>query len=128
MEQAYGILSEHNLQYANDSVIMVSNYANLLADIGEPGRAIQALEVCAKIVREYNSDESSDYANLLWNTGCIYLQIGNREKAAARLKKALKIYAELWSNEPELMNARIEELKNLSAVYGLNTQNLLSGI
>ena len=42
MEQAYGILSEHNLQYANDSVIMIRNYANLLVDTGAPDRAIQA--------------------------------------------------------------------------------------
>ena len=128
MEQAYMILSEYNLQYTNDSVIMISNYANLLANVGEPERALKALEVCAKAVREYNSADSSDYANLLWDTGCIYLQVGNRNKAVVRFKAALEIYTELWANEPELINAKIAELKNMAAIYGMNTQNLITAI
>ena len=128
MEQAYTILSEYNLQHTNDSVIMISNYANLLANIGEPDRAINALEICAKFVKEYNSDYSSDYANLLWDMGSIYLQVGNRSKAVARFKAALEIYSELWANEPELINAKAAELKSMAKVYGMNTQNLISAI
>ena len=128
MEQAYMILSKYNLQHTNDSVIMISNYANLLANIGEPDRAINALEICAKFVREYNSDYSSDYANLLWDMGSIYLQVGNRSKAVARFKAALEIYSELWANEPELINAKAAELKSMAKVYGMNTQNLITAI
>ena len=128
MEQAYTILSEYNLQHTNDSVIMISNYANLLANIGEPDRAINALEICAKFVKEYNSDYSSDYANLLWDMGSIYLQVGNRSKAVARFKAALEIYSELWANEPELINSKAAELKSMAKVYGMNTQNLISAI
>lgn len=128
MEQAYMILSENNLQYTNDSVIMISNYANLLANIGGTDRALNALEVCAKAVKEYNSAESSDYANLMWDMGCIYLQVGNRSKAVARFKTALEIYTELWANEPELINAKAAELKSMAKVYGMNTQNLITAI
>lgn len=122
------ILSEHNLQYTNDSVIMISNYANLLVNMGEPDRVLNALEICAEAVREYNSDYSSDYANLLWDMGCIYLQVGNRSKAVARFKAALEIYTELWANEPELINAKAAELKSMAKVYGMNTQNSISAI
>ena len=125
MEQAYMVLSENNLQYTNDSVIMISNYANLLANMGEPDRALNALEICAEAVREYNSADSSDYANLLWDMGCIYLQVGNRNKAVARFKAALEIYTELWANEPELINAKAAELKSMAKVYGMNTSALL---
>ena len=79
-------------------------------------------------MKEYNSAESSDYANLMWDMGCIYLQVGNRSKAVARFKTALEIYTELWANEPELINAKAAELKSMAKVYGMNTQNLITAI
>lgn len=126
MEKAYAILIENDLQYTNDSVIQICNYANLAANMGEPQKAIQALKRCADTVKEYNSDNSSDYANLLWDMGCIYFQIYDKDNAAVNLNKALKIYSELWANEPELLQPRLDELKSMAVTYGMNTENLIS--
>ncbi|MGN0149406.1 MAG: Archaeal ATPase [Clostridia bacterium] len=125
MEQAYHILEENNLQFTNDSVIQMCNYANLAANMGEPCRAVKALEACAKAVREYNSDNSSDYANLLWDIGCIYMQLRDRDNALAYFKTALKIYNDLWKNEPDLLRMKLSELKKLATVYGMNTLPLI---
>ena len=81
---------------------------------------------CADTVKEYNSDNSSDYANLLWDMGCIYFQIYDKDNAAVNLNKALKIYSELWANEPELLQPRLDELKSMAVTYGMNTENLIS--
>ena len=75
MERAYVILSDNDLEYTNDSVIQICNYANLLANTGEPQKAIRALKACAQAVKKYNSDTSSDYANLLWDIGGIYMPV-----------------------------------------------------
>lgn len=128
MEQAYITLTENHLEFTNDSVIQICNYANLAANIGEPFKAIQALKRCANAVKEYNSGNSSDYANLLWDIGCIYVQLRDRENALAYLKKAFGIYADLWENEPDLLQIKLAELKNMAAVYGMKIQNLILGI
>lgn len=126
MEKAYAILIENDLQYTNDSVIQICNYANLAANMGEPQKAIQALKRCAAAVKEYNSDDSSDYANLLWDMGCIYFQMYDRDNAAVYFKKALKIYSELWANEPELLQMKLTEFQNMTSAYGINNENLIS--
>lgn len=125
MEKAYAILIENDLQYTNDSIIQICNYANLAANMGEPQKAIQALKRCANVVKECIG-ESTDYANLLWDMGCIYFQIYDKDNAAVNLKKALKIYSELWANEPELLQPRLDEFKNMAVTYGINTENLIS--
>lgn len=126
MEKAYFVLSENNLQFTNDTVIQICNYANLAANMGEPKRAIKALEQCAKAVKRYNSDNSGDYANLLWDIGCIYMQIHDKGSAVVNFKAALKIYSEIWADEPGLMKMKQTELQNIAAVYGMNIKNLIS--
>lgn len=126
MERGYFVIREYELEYTNDSVIQICNYANLAANMGEPEQAIAALEACAKAVKTYNSDNSSDYANLLWDIGCIYMQMYNRANALVNFKAAMQIYTELWVNEPELINAKLIELQNMADVYGMKVQKLLT--
>lgn len=126
MERAYRILIDNHLQFTNDSVIQICNYANLAASMGEPRKAIKALKRCANAVKEYNSENSSDYANLVWDIGCIYMQMRDKDNAVLYFKTALKIYTDLWTNEPELLQTKLKELKNMAAVYGVNIKNLIS--
>ena len=126
MERGYFVIREYELEYTNDSIIQICNYANLAANMGEPEQAIAALEACAKAVKTYNSDNSSDYANLLWDIGCIYMQMYDRANALVNFKAAMRIYTELWVDEPELINAKLIELQNMADVYGMNVQKLLA--
>lgn len=126
MERGYFVIREYELEYTNDSIIQICNYANLAANMGEPEQAIAALEACAKAVKTYNSDNSSDYANLLWDIGCIYMQMYDRANALVNFKAAMQIYTELWVNEPEMINAKLVELQNMADVYGMNVQKLLA--
>lgn len=123
MEKAYCILTENNLQYTNDSIIQICNYANLAANLGESKKAIQALEKCTEHVIE----NGSIHAELLWNMGLIYLQTNDKTNAENKLKQALTIYSEIWQDEPELIEQKICELKETLTAYGINTQNFISG-
>lgn len=96
MEKAYHILTENSLQYTADSINQICNYANLAANLGEPEKAIAALKKCT----EYTEENSGIYAELLWNTGIIYLQMNDKANAVPHLKKALNIYAEIYEDEP----------------------------
>ncbi len=123
MEKAYCILTENNLQYTNDSIIQICNYANLAANLGESKKAIQALEKCTEHVIE----NGSIHAELLWNMGLIYLQMNDKTNAENKLKQALTIYSEIWQDEPELIEQKISELKDAVTAYGINPQNLITG-
>ena len=122
MEKAYCILTENNLQYTNDSIIQICNYANLAANLGESKKAIQALEKCTEHVIE----NGSIHAELLWNMGLIYLQMNDKINAENKLKQALTIYSEIWQDEPELIEQKISELKETLTAYGINLQNLIT--
>ena len=39
----------------------------------------------------------------------------------------MKIYTELWQNEPELLQAKLIELQNMAAVYEMSGSLLLNG-
>lgn len=120
MEWAYRILIDNHLQFTNDSVIQICNYANLAASMGEPRKAIKALKRCANAVKEYNSENSSDYANLVWDIGCIYMQMQDKTNASDCFKTALNVYSIVWENEPELRKAKIEELRKMMILLDRN--------
>ena len=122
MEKAYYILTENNLQYTADSIAQICNYANLAANLGESEKAITALKKCV----EYTEENSGIYAELLWNTGIIYLQMNDKANAVPHLKKALNIYAEIYEDEPELTQRKISELQDAVSSYGIDAQNLIS--
>lgn len=121
MERAYKILTENHLQYTSDSIAQICNYAALAANLGEPKKAIQALEKCTEHVIE----NGSTHAGLLWNMGLIYLQMNDKTNAENKLKQALTAYSEIWQDEPELIEQKILELKETLSAYGINTQNLI---
>ena len=122
MEKAYYILTENNLQYTADSIAQICNYANLAANLSEPEKAIMALKKCT----EYTEENSGIYAELLWNTGIIYLQMNDKANAVPYLKRALNIYAEIYEDEPELTQRKISELQDAVSAYGINAENLIS--
>lgn len=88
--------------------------------MGEPLNAIRALKRCAEGVKQYNSEYSSDYANLVWDMGCIYLQMRDKTNAADCFKSALNVYSVVWENEPELLQAKVEELRKMAAAFKIN--------
>ena len=51
--------------------------------------------------------------------GTIYLLEGNIPNAQLHLKKALSIYEIIWENEPELIEAKKQEIAALHVQAGL---------
>ena len=114
MEKAYRILTENNLQYTADSVTQICNYAGLAANMGEPQKAIQALEKCA----EHIIPNTIMHAELLENIGLIYLQMNDIPNAKEKLTQSLNIYSEVWEGSPELTEQKISEIKE--QIFSLN--------
>ena len=119
MEQGISILEKYGLIYMNQSIAQICNYAVLLHDMGESERGLSALRRCAKTVKEHNSELSSDYAAIQEAMGNINLACGRLDKAREHLKKALSIYEQLWSDEPQLIEAKQEEILQQYVAAGL---------
>ena len=119
MEQGISILEKYGLIYMNQSIAQICNYAVLLHDMGESERGLSALRRCAKTVKEHNSELSSDYAAIQEAMGNINLACGRLDKAREHLQKALSIYEQLWSDEPQLIEAKQEEILQQYAAAGL---------
>ena len=102
MEKGIFLLEQYQLLYTNDSIPQINNYAALLTELQEPERAMAALQKLAQIIKEYNSDTCLNYAQVQESMGNICLITANISQAKTHFKKAMKIYENVWADEPEL--------------------------
>ena len=120
MELAYFVLKNAGLENSSDGVTQIFNYANLAAELGKHEKAVAALELCARNLEKCGLSMTAKYANILWGTGLIYMDMGKIEKAQNRIDKAWSIYSEVWEDEPELLEAKFSEYQ-FSALSALIT-------
>ena len=113
MEKGIFLLEQYQLLYTNDSIPQINNYAALLTELQEPERAMAALQKLAQIIKEYNSDTCLDYAQVQESMGNICLITANISQAKTHFKKAMKIYENVWADEPELIEEKYQEIQEL---------------
>ena len=110
MEQGIHILEQYGLTEYHDSIAQITNYAVLLTDMGQPDSGLSALQKLCRVIRKYNSDKSMDYAIVQEAMGGICLTIGDIQQATTHFKKAMAIYEILFESEPEMIEAKKQEL------------------
>ena len=54
-----------------------------------------------------------DYAKVQETLGTIYLMTANLPQAKTHFKKAFKIYEKIWADEPEMIEAKYQEIQEL---------------
>ena len=119
MEKGIFLLEQYQLLYTNDSIPQVNNYAALLTELQEPERAMVALQKLAQIIKEYNSVTCLDYAQVQESMENICLITANISQAKTHFKKAMKIYENVWADEPELIEEKYQEIQELYPQVGI---------
>ena len=119
MEQAIRILEQYGLTHFHDSIVQITNYAVLLTDMGQPNVGLSALKKLCRVIQEYNSDKTMDYASVQVAMGGICLTIGDIQQATTHFKKAMAIYEVLFESEPEVIEAKKQELLGTYTQAGL---------
>lgn len=127
MEKGLLLLEQYQLLSSNDSLPQINNYAALLTEMQEPDRAMSVLQKLARIIKDYNSDHCLDYAQVQESMGSICLITADVPKAKNHFKKAMKIYEDVWADEPELIEQKYKEIQKLYPQIGIAlAQSLLS--
>lgn len=111
LENALLILDDYNLDYTNAIIVQAVTYAVLLSDSGEKTKALNILKKCKKIVKTHNSEICHDFAEIEETAAYIYLSMGDTNKARVHYKKAISIYNIIWEEHPELIEDKINMLK-----------------
>ena len=119
MKMGISLLQQYQLLYTNDSIPQINNYAVLLIEIQEPDLALSALQKLAQIIKEYNSNHCLDYAQVQESLGSICLITANISQAKTHFKKALKIYEDIWADEPELIEEKYQAIQELYPQAGI---------
>ena len=119
MEKGIFLLEQYQLLYTNDSIPQINNYAALLTELQEPERAMAALQKLAQLIKEYNSVTCLDYAQVQESMGNICLITANISQAKTHFKKAMKIYENVWADEPELIEEKYQEIQELYPQVGI---------
>ena len=119
MEKGFFLLEQYNLLYTNDSIPQITNYAMLLTEQQTPEKGISVLQKLSKGIKEYNSDCCLDYATVQETLGTIYLITADLSQAKTHFKRALKIYETVWSEEPELIERKYQEIQELYPQVGV---------
>ena len=89
---------------------------------------IQELKVLLK-TKSIGTD--SDQALLLdfqETLATIYLMTANLSHAKTHFKKAFKIYEKIWADEPEMIEAKYQEIQELYPQIGFSIGKNLSGL
>lgn len=110
MEQGIQILEQYGLTYYHDSIAQITNYAVLLNDMGQPDIGLSALQKLCRVIREYSSDNSMDYAMVQEAMGGICLTIGDIQQATTHFKESMTIYEVLFEAKPDVIEAKKHEL------------------
>lgn len=85
----------------------------------KPPIALSALQKLAQIIKEYNSNHCLDYAQVQESLGSICLITANISQAKTHFKKALKIYEDIWADEPELIEEKYQAIQELYPQAGI---------
>ena len=128
MEKSISLLDQFNLLHINDSIPQIANYAMFLTEQQEPERGISELQKLSGIIKEYHSDDCLDYAKVQETLGTIYLMTANLSHAKTHFKKAFKIYEKIWADEPEMIEAKYQEIQELYPQIGFCIGKNLSGL
>ena len=62
------------------------------------------------------------------NIGTIYLMTANLPQAKTHFKRAFKIYEKIWADEPEMIEAKYQEIQELYPQIGFFIGKNLSGL
>ena len=119
MEQAIQIMEQYGLAHYHDSITQITNYAVLLTDMGQPDIGLSALRKLCRVIREYNSDTSLDYASVQEAMGGICLTMGEIQQATSHFQKAMEIYETVFEFEPDMIDAKKQELFGTYTQAGL---------
>jgi len=112
----------------NMAIPQIANYAMFLTEQQEPERGISELQKLSGIIKEYHSDHCLDYAKVQETLGTIYLMTANLSHAKTHFKKAFKIYEKIWADEPEMIEAKYQEIQELYPQIGFCIGKNLSGL
>ena len=99
-----------------------------LTEQQEPERGISELQKLSGIIKEYHSDDCLDYAKVQETLGTIYLMTANLPQAKTHFKRAFKIYEKIWADEPEMIEAKYQEIQELYPQIGFCIGKNLSGL
>ena len=126
MEQGMQLLEQFELVPYHDSIPQITNYAVLLTEMGQPDIGLSALRKLSRVILEYNSDQTIDYASVQEAMGNICLTIGEVQQATAHFKKAMAVYETVFEAESEMIEAKKQALLETYTQAGLYLgQNLL---
>ena len=89
-----------------------------LTEQQEPERGISELQKLSGIIKEYHSDDCLDYAKVQETLATIYLMTASLSQDKSHFKKAFKIYEKIWADEPELIEAKYQEIQELYPQVG----------
>ena len=118
----------YTLFIQDDSIPQIANYAMFLTEQQEPERGISELQKLSGIIKEYHSDDCLDYAKVQETLGTIYLMTANLPQAKTHFKRAFKIYEKIWADEPEMIEAKYQEIQELYPQIGFCIGKNLSGL
>lgn len=108
-EQGIAYLEKYG-QLNHDFIAFVHNYANLISDCGEPVKAVRALKKCAEMVKSGMTELCVEYADIFFDIGIIYLQIGEKSKSEQSLGEAFRVYNIILADNAEALSEKKNQL------------------
>lgn len=119
MEEAIRIVQDYNFTYSHDIIDQVINFAILLSETGEAVRARSMLTGLSRSISEQGMERTMDQAIIQKAIGGICLGLRDYQQAEVHYKNAIIIYRAIFGDQPAMLEANIQDIKNDYAKLGL---------
>ena len=119
MEEAIRIVQEYNFTYSHDIIDQVINFAILLSETGEAVHARSMLTGLSRSISEQGMERTMDQAIIQKAIGGICLGLRDYQQAEVHYKTAIIIYKAIFGDQPAMLEANIQDIKNDYAKLGL---------
>jgi len=128
MERGLEIMEKYHLVY-HDIVPQLANYASLLVDMGDFETGTVTFEKLLKIVKKHGAYQTLGCAEIMRSLGMLYYMKCDFDTGMNYYKKSLKIYEDIFKDEPERAEKYKNEILNdhsdIGALLGLACRRVL---
>lgn len=118
MKLGLQLLSEGQVEVSRNTIPQILNFSIIAANLGRPEEGIPYLQMLRKLYQQQQMTEGSDYAEVTYRLGTLYLAAGQPKAAKDFLEEAWQIFKTVYADQPKLLEEKKAFYRTLLQMLG----------
>lgn len=118
MKLGLQLLSDGQVEVSRNTIPQILNFSIIAANLGRPEEGIPYLQMLRKLYQQQQMTEESDYAEVTYRLGTLYLAAGQPKAAKDFLEEAWQIFKTVYAGQPKLLEEKKAFYRTLLQMLG----------